>query len=259
MVSGLQLYLDALVRHFEQPAFIREDPVAVVHGFTDPRDQETIGLYAALLAWGRRATVIDKLTDLCERMDFRPYSFVRGFDHARDGHRLATFRHRTFQPDDAFWLTMNLSLLLRRFHTLEAIFRCAHTDKDVGPAIQAFSDAVMRMSDETPPRLQKHLARPKAGSACKRLCMYLRWMVRQGPVDLGLWTCIQPHQLVLPLDIHSGRQARHLGLLSRKGNDWKAALELTEICRSFSPCDPARYDFAFFGLGAYGAPSFLLQ
>lgn len=253
----LKLYLDGLVRHFEQPAFIANDPVAVPHGFSDPRDQEVIGLYAALLAWGRRSTVLAKMADLCERMDYRPYAFVRDFDDARGARRLANFRHRTFQPIDALWLTKNLSVLLERHKSIETLFCSGLPDgsPDVGPAIQAFSEAVLSASPRTPARLRKHLARPLAGSACKRLCMYLRWMVRPLPVDLQIWPRIRKEQLVLPLDVHSGRQARALGLLARRSNDWKAALALTATCKKLCPADPARYDYALFSLGAYGEPT----
>jgi uncharacterized protein (TIGR02757 family) len=125
----------------------------------------------------------------------------------------------------------------------------------VGPAIQGFSETILGIDPDTPARLRKHLARPEAGSACKRLAMYLRWMVRGGgPVDFGLWRRIRPAQLLVPLDTHSGRTARRLGLIrGRKSNDWKAALQLTRRCRPFCPRDPARYDFALFGAGVSGA------
>ena len=248
--------LDRLVAHFETPAFIASDPVSLPHAFDDPRDQEVIGLYAALLAWGRRQTVLDKMAELCERMRFKPFQFVMEFDSRRDADCLDGFRHRTFQPRDALWLTRNLSILLREYGSVERLFsrHISPTEKDVGPAIQGFSDSVMRAHADTPARLQKHLARPESGSACKRINMYLRWMVRPGPVDLGIWTEITPRQLMLPLDVHSGTQARKLGMLTRTYNDWRACVELTEFCRTLCPEDPARYDFAFFSLGMYGDP-----
>ena len=252
--ADLRAYLNRLVARYEQPRFIADDPIAIPHGFDDPRDREVIGLYAALLAWGRRATIMNKLAELCERMRMRPYAFVRDFDPARDAARLDGFKHRTFQPTDAFHLTRSLSALLREHDTLEAAF-ARHLSSDaehIGPTIQGFSTSVMAAVPDIPQRLQKHLARPKTGSACKRLSMYLRWMVRPGPVDFGLWTRISPRQLVLPLDVHTGRQARALGLLSRKQNDWRATLELTTRCRAFDADDPCRYDFALFGSGAYG-------
>ena len=249
----LKAYLDGLVARFEQPAFIPDDPIAIPHGFDDPRDQEVIGLYAAILAWGRRATILNKMEDLCERMRYRPYRFVRDFDEGRDAARLATFKHRTFQPVDALWFTKNLRAALRRHETVERFF-AAHLPEDaadVGAAIQGFSEGMMT-PEGTPARLRKHLARPASGSACKRLCMYLRWMVRSGPVDLGIWPAIRPDQLVLPLDVHSGRQARALNMIARAANDWTAAQELTRHCKRLNPDDPARYDFALFGVGAYG-------
>ena len=125
-----------------------------------------------------------------------------------------------------------------------------HAESTIELAIQQFSDTLLTLVPETPLRT-KHLARPSTGSACKRLAMYARWMTRPGPVDLGLWTNIGLHQLVLPLDVHTGRQARRLGLLTRTQDDWRAVQEVMVKLRTFSSEDPARYDFALFGLGAY--------
>jgi uncharacterized protein (TIGR02757 family) len=250
----LAAYLDQLVRRFEQPDFIPSDPVSIPHAFDDPRDQEIAGLFAALLAWGQRGTVLRKMDELCRRMEYRPSDFIRLYAPERDAERLAGFKHRTFQPADAQWLVHALSAALRRYGTVEAIF-LAHLPSDavhIGPAIQGFSDTLLTILPDTPARLAKHLARPASGSACKRLAMYARWMVRPGPVDLGIWRGIRPDQLILPVDVHSGRQARALGLLHRATDDWRAALELTDACRSLSPEDPCRYDYAFFGAGAYG-------
>jgi uncharacterized protein (TIGR02757 family) len=252
-VAELKAYLDDLVARFERPAFIAEDPISIPHGFDDPRNQEVIGLYAALLAWGQRQTVLNKMAELCERMDYEPFRFVRDFDPERDAAALEGFKHRTFQPIDAFWFTRNLSAALARHGTVENLFadHLPGGADDAGPAIQGFSTTVLNISIDTPERLRKHLARPEAGSACKRLNMYLRWMVRPGPVDLGIWARITPDQLLLPLDVHAGRQARALGFVERKSNDWKAVQRLTAACRKFAPEDPARYDFAFFGPGAH--------
>lgn len=254
--AELKAYLDGLVDRFECRTFIADDPISIPHGFDDPRDQAVIGLYAALLAWGRRQTVLNKMEALCERMDYAPFRFVRDFDPDRDAAALAGFKHRTFQPIDAFWFTRNLSDALREHGTVEGIFadHLAEDAPHAGPAIQGFSTTIMERSERTPQRLQKHLARPDAGSACKRLNMYLRWMVRPGPVDLKVWSRIRPEQLLLPLDVHAGRQARALGFVERKSNDWKAVRRLTEACRLLCPDDPARYDFAFFGVGAHDDP-----
>lgn len=250
---ALKCYLDTLVDEIEKPSFIPSDPVIIPHGFDDPRDQEIIGLYAALLAWGQRATILKKMEELCERMRYRPYEFVLHFG-SREADRLEGFKHRTFQPEDAFWFTRCLSAVLRRYGTLEELFvqflppGAPHT----GAAIEGFSTTLLNIVPDVPARLSKHVARPSTGSACKRLNMYLRWMVRSGPVDLGIWKRIAPSQLLLPLDVHSGRTARALGLLTRPANDWRATLELSEACRQLCPEDPARYDYAFFGSGAAG-------
>lgn len=252
----LKAFLDDLVDRFQHPDFIAPDPIAIPHGFDDPRDQETIGLFAALLAWGRRQTVLDKMEELCDRMSYRPFRFVMDFDPARDARALSGFKHRTFRTEDAVWLTHNLSVLLRQFGSVEKLFsRHLHSDDDaVKLAIEGFSQSAVSAVPGTPIRLAKHLARPGTGSACKRLNMYLRWMVRPAPFDLGIWGAFKTDQLVLPLDVHSGRQARRLGMLNRPANDWRAAIELTECCRTLNASDPCRYDFALFGIGAYDVP-----
>ena len=254
-LSDLKQYLDGLVFRHETADFIDGDPISIPHAFDDPRDQAVIGFYAALLAWGRRDVMLRKLTELCERMDHAPHRFVRTFEDTRDAAALDDFVHRTFQPTDALWLTKNLSAALRQYGSMEQLF-AAHLPTDaspeespVKPMLQGVSTTLLTIHDETPQRLRKHLARPEVGSACKRLNMYLRWMVRPGPVDFGHWTCIDPADLMLPVDVHVGRQARKLGLLTRKSNDWKAVRRLTAVCRHFCPSDPARYDFAFFGVG----------
>jgi uncharacterized protein (TIGR02757 family) len=250
-LSVLQPHLDRLVARYETPAFIENDPISIPHRFDDPRDREVIGLYAATLAWGRRSVILSKLSELCDRMDDRPYAFVRNFDASRDASRLEGFVHRTFQPIDALWFTRALSKALDTYESIEHIFadHLPPAATHVGPAIQGFSETMLSICPDAPERLRKHLARPDARSACKRLNMYLRWMVRPGPVDFGDWSAIHPDQLLLPLDTHAGSQARTLGLTTRKSTDWEAVREVTNACRQMAPADPARYDFALFGAG----------
>jgi len=255
-LSDLKSYLDDLVDRYQRPSFVDDDPISIPHAFDDPRDQEVIGLYAALLAWGRRDVMLRKLTELCERMNHAPYAFVRSFDKSRDASVLDGFVHRTFQSIDAVWLTHNLSAALDRYGSVEGLVEAHLPPPDAQPdtnrvaaGLQGLSTTLATIHDDTPQRLRKHLARPEAGSACKRLNMYLRWMVRSGPVDLGLWTCLDPSELLLPLDVHAGRQVRALGLLDRKTIDWRAVRRVTAVCRDFCPEDPARYDFAFYGIG----------
>ena len=254
-LQDLRQYLDTLVARYEQPDFIDDDPISIPHAFDDPRDQEVIGFYAALLAWGRRDVMLRKLRELCDRMDHRPYAFIRNFDKSADAGALDDFVHRTFQPEDAIWLTHNLHLVLDAHGSMEAFFQAQMPDAHDGASpvtsmLQGVSTTLLNVDPDTPQRLRKHLARPEAGSACKRLNMYLRWMVRSGPVDLGLWDILDPAQLMLPLDVHAGRKVRALGLLERKSNDWTAVRRVTAVCRQFDSSDPARYDFAFYGVGA---------
>ena len=250
--GDLRATLDALAERYERPAFVADDPVSVPRAFDDPADQEVIGLFAALLAWGRRSVILAKLADLVERVDGRPHRFVRDFRAGRDGWRLDGFRHRTFSSADAVALTTALRAALEAHGSLGALFASGLGGAaDVGPGIQRLSDTLLTIAPEAGVR-SKHLARPSTGSACKRLAMYARWMTRPGPVDLGLWRGVRPDQLVIPLDVHTGRQARRLGLLTRRADDWRAVEELTAACRVFDADDPARYDFALFGLGAYG-------
>ncbi len=251
--EALRTWLDELVVRYERPAFVADDPISVPLAFDDPADQEVIGLFAALLAWGRRSVILAKLADLAERMDHRPAAFVRGFQAGRDAGRLAGFAHRTFNADDAVALTLAVQASLDAYGTLGDLFASGLPPDapDIGPAIQTFSDTLGAIVPDVPVR-SKHLARPSTGSACKRIAMYARWMTRPGPVDLGLWAGVGTSRLVVPLDVHTGRQARHLGLLARPTDDWRAVQELTAACRALCPEDPVRYDFALFGLGAYG-------
>lgn len=255
-MTDVHAWLDALARRVEHPSFIGEDPISVPHGFSDPRDQEVIGLFAALLAWGRRATVLNKLADLSHRMGYKPYSFVLHFDEARDASRLEGFVHRTFNDQDAIALVRNLQHLLRTFGSLEAAFLAGWVPgaPHIGEALEAFASRLLTSHPDTPTRLRKHIGRPSTGSACKRMCMYLRWMVRSGPVDLHLWRSIPTSALVLPLDVHSGRVGRALGLLQDRYDRWSAALELTASCRALRPEDPCFYDYALFGAGVLNEP-----
>lgn len=250
--AAFKPWLDALVDRYERPAFIDDDPIGVPRAFETPDDQETIGLFAALLAWGRRSVILSKLAELVDRMDGQPARFIDTFEVGRHGRQLEGFKHRTFQPHDAVALVCAVQAARRQYGSLGALFAqdLQPDTPDIELAIQTFSDTLLTLVPEAPLRT-KHLARPSTGSACKRLAMYARWMTRPGPVDLGLWTDVGPHQLVLPLDVHTGRQARRLGLLRRPQDDWRAVQEVMETLRTLCHEDPARYDFALFGLGVY--------
>lgn len=188
-----------------------------------------------------------------ERMDAAPYAFVTGASEA-ELKRLDSFVHRTFNGIDCRAMVLALRRVYREAGGLEAIFSqgVAASDTDVKNGIISARTALLAYAD-FPPRTHKHLANPAKGSSAKRINMFLRWMVRRDGrgVDFGLWSGIRADQLICPLDVHTGNVGRILGLITRKQNDWKTALALTEALRTFCPEDPVRYDYSLFGLGIY--------
>lgn len=207
-----------------------------------------------MLAWGRRATILDKGAQLIERLDGRPYKYIVEADTC-DPAPLLDWKHRTFNFEDTQYFLQWLRWYYRRHDSLEDAFaRYLHPDdEDVEPALRGFHELFFSLPD-APQRTRKHVATPARKSRCKRLCMFLRWMVRTDDrgVDFGQWSRIRPAQLCVPLDVHVERVARALGLLERKQNDWMAVQELTRRLRRFDAEDPAKYDFALFGMGVEG-------
>lgn len=253
--------LDEAAYRFETPEFLSEDPLGIPHEFDAPEDVALAGFFSATLAWGHRKSIIRSCQGLLDRMDQSPAAFVREADES-DLRRLDGFVHRTFQGEDARRFVLCLRSLapdggLRG--VMETVFQGAPDTvgcpgvPDAGMALNAFKARFFR--DCPAGRTNKHVADPLKGSAAKRLCMFLRWMVRSNHrgVDLGLWTGISPSALRLPLDVHTGNVARELGLLHRKTNDWQATEEVTTVLRMLDPDDPTRYDFALFGMGVTGA------
>ncbi len=251
MRTELREFLDAAFDHYNRPGFIEDDPVSIPHRFSRKEDIEIMGFWSAMLAWGQRKTIIRKSEALIELMEGRPYEFIVGHREA-DRRRFLAFKHRTFQPTDTLYFLTFLQYHFRRHDSLEDAFArfLRPEDDTVEPALTGFHRYFFSLPD-APLRTRKHVATPARRSSCKRLNMFLRWMVRQDErgVDFGCWTRIQPRQLVIPLDVHVERVARRLGLLTRKQTDWRAALELTAQLRAFAPEDPVKYDFALFGMG----------
>ncbi len=253
--------LDEAADRYEQPDFLEADPLGIPHRFSAPEDIATAGFFAATLAWGNRASIIRSCDNLLDRMDGAPAAFVREASD-RDLAVLDGFVHRTFQSEDAKRFVRCLRSL-ERDGGLEGAFTAAFAGQDgtgIGTGVPDMGAALHRFklrffADEAPDRTVKHVADPAKGSAAKRLCMYLRWMVRSNHrgVDFGLWNGIPSSALRLPLDVHTASVSRALGLLQRKGNDWKAVEEVTEALRWLDAEDPVRYDFALFGMGVNGA------
>lgn len=247
----LQKLLDESADRFNHPSFIAPDPISIPHQFTAQADREIMGFWVAILAWGQRVTIIKKALDLIDRMDGAPYDFIVHHQEA-DRKRFLDFKHRTFQPLDTLYFLEFLQQYYRNHPSLEDAFAryLSPEAEHVGPALLGFHDLFFSLPN-APQRTRKHIATPARKSSCKRLNMFLRWMVRKDDrgVDFGCWSRISPRQLLMPLDVHVDRVARQLGLLRRKQRDWLAVLELTEAVRKFDPDDPTRYDFALFGLG----------
>ena len=253
-VQQLKSFLDEKVEKYNQPSFIPNDPVSIPHLFSKQQDIEISGFWAAVLAWGQRKTIINKCRELFALMDWAPHDFM--LHHQEDDlKRFLHFKHRTFNATDTLYFIEFLSWYYRRYHSLEEGFaqHLSPNDAHVGPGLTGFHNLFFSLPD-APQRTRKHVATPARKAACKRLLMFLRWMVRQDQkgVDFGIWKKIKPAQLICPCDVHVDRVGRKLGLISRKQTDWLTALELTENLRLLDPLDPVKYDFALFGLGVEG-------
>lgn len=244
----LKSFLDQKYHAYAQASFLATDPIQIPHRFSDLRDIEIAGLFAAMFAWGQRKTIINKCNELLTRMDEAPFAFVM---HAtkREKKGLAGFAHRTFNDQDVLHILNGLHAAYAIHDSLEALFIPHENANAVKAGISAFRAHFEKCG--APPRTLRHLPDPERGSAAKRLNMYLRWMVRNDTVDFGIWKRISPAVLHCPLDVHSGRVARALGLLKRTQNDWLAVEELSVALRKMDPEDPVKYDFALFGLGVF--------
>ena len=250
-MKNLQSYLDAQVEKYNRPDFITGDPISIPHRFSKLQDKEIIGFWTAMLAWGQRKTIINSANKLIELTDSAPHDFILNHTE-KDRARFLDFKHRTFQPTDTLWFLEFLQRYYRKNTSLETAFSRHLTAKEVTveKALRGFHDLFFA-DENAPQRTRKHIATPARKSSCKRLNMFLRWMVREDDkgVDFGLWKSIKPAQLLIPLDVHVDRVARRLGLLQRKQTDWLSVLELTENLRKFDAEDPVKYDFALFGAG----------
>ncbi len=248
--TELKEFLEAKVTSYNQPTFVASDPIQIPHRFTKKEDVEISAFLTATIAWGNRKSIIRNATLLMELLDNSPYEFVRGHTDG-DLKSLKKFVHRTFNGDDLVCFVRGLRHIYSYHAGPESLFASHATATSLQPGITAFRNLFFEI--DHPSRSRKHISDPARGSAAKRINMYLRWMVRQDShgVDFGLWKSIPPRLLSCPLDVHSGRVARSLGLLLRKQNDAKAVEELDNSLRLLDPEDPVKYDYALFGLGAF--------
>ncbi|MBL7950198.1 MAG: TIGR02757 family protein [Flavobacteriales bacterium] len=265
-IHALKPLLDEAYERHAHPGFIHADPIHIPKGFADRRDAELIGFLVATIAWGQRKTIIANARTLVRLMDEAPHDFVTNASDT-ELERLQRFVHRTFNGTDLGYFIRALRHLYTTYGGLEEAFMPAARVKAQarsranatafeakGPWLAAEGIALFKerfFEIDHPARTRKHVADPAKGSNAKRINMYLRWMVRPNDrgVDLGLWQRITPADLMVPLDVHTGRVARELGLLKRTQDDWKAVEELTTALRQFDPLDPVKYDIALFGIG----------
>jgi uncharacterized protein (TIGR02757 family) len=272
--KDLRAFLDKKVAEYNRASFIANDPISIPHEYTLQQDIEIAAFFTAIFSWGNRTTIIRKSQELMQLMDRSPYQFVLQHEE-KDLQRFLDFRHRTFNATDLLYFIAFFRFHYNNYPSLEDAFLLPWEgdgtrgngggQKDVAGQIAGTRHAGWRAeqalsafyhyffsADEAPPRTAKHIASPEKHSACKRINMFLRWMVRRDDkgVDFGIWRRIPAARLICPLDLHVARVARRFGLLDRKPSDWLAAIELTDHLRLLDPKDPTKYDFALFGLGA---------
>jgi uncharacterized protein (TIGR02757 family) len=253
-------FLDAKVEQYNHPGFIENDPISIPHLFTKKQDIEIMGFWAAMLAWGQRKTIINKCKELISLMDNAPHDFIIHHQE-KDLKRFLNFKHRTFNATDTLYFIHFFREFYLKYESLEEAFMQSSVFKSHSSNLEDcrlgtedllnnFRNNFFSLPD-FPQRTKKHVTSPEQNSTCKRLNMFLRWMVRKdnAGVDFGVWSKIKMPDLMCPLDLHVDRVSRKLGLIERKQTDWKTTVELTEKLKELDPLDPAKYDFALFGLG----------
>ncbi|MEO8171826.1 MAG: TIGR02757 family protein [Sediminibacterium sp.] len=251
--ASLKKFFDEKVMRYNQPSFVNDDPVCIPHLFTKQPDIEIAGLFAAVFAWGNRTTIINKSKELMKLMGDAPHDFCLHHSE-KDLQSLVQFKHRTFNTTDLLYFIGFLKYHYSYHKSLEDAFlkipRGYNEDEKIEQSLIHFHNYFFSL-EHVPNRTKKHIATPYKGSTCKRLNMYLRWMVRKDKhgVDFGIWKRIKPSELICPIDLHVARVAKRFDLLHRKQIDWQAAVELTRYLRTLDPTDPVKYDFALFGLG----------
>jgi len=254
-IIELKDFLDGKVDLYNRADFIPLDPISIPHQFSRKQDIEIAGFFAATLAWGQRVTIINKCKELLSMMGNTPHDFMLSHTLS-DLKPFEKFKHRTFNATDALYFIESLSTYYKKHNSLENAFVgtqeqiLKNPEFPIEAGLINFHNTFFSLRDY-PKRTIKHVSTPTRKSACKRLSMYLRWMVRHDHkgVDFGIWNKISPSQLVCPCDVHVERVARKLKLIGRKGMNWQTALELTNNLRKLDAEDPVKYDFALFGLG----------
>ena len=247
--SDLKIFLDEKSAQYNCKSFIKTDPIQVPHTFFKKEDIEISAFLTSIISWGLRKTIIKNSYFMMELLDGSPYDFIINAKESEISK--LNFKHRTFNEIDLRYFIKALKTIYTNHGGLESVFKPNKKEKDIHYTIHTFKKIFFNTIH--PLRTTKHIADPFKGSACKRINMFLRWMVRDdlSGVDFGVWKNIKPSILSCPLDIHSGNVARKLGLLKRKQNDHQAVLELDRNLRDLNSKDPVKYDYALFGLGVF--------
>lgn len=250
MIPQVKSLLEKKYLEYATEEFIALDPVQIPHYFSKKEDIEIAGFLAASIAWGQRPVILKNAKTILSFMDYDPHQFILHHTNA-DLIVFNNFRHRTMLAEDIKFFITSLKNIYQNHGGLEQVFINGFKKGSVKESINELNSVFF--SIEHPNRTRKHISNPAKNSAAKRLNMFLRWMVRQdhSSIDFGVWKTIPSSQLMIPLDVHTARNARHLGLLHRKSNDWKAVEELTHNLRYFDANDPVKYDYALFGMGIY--------
>lgn len=246
--TELKNFLNKKSAQYNTLSFIKKDPISIPHQFTNPKDIEIMGFLAATLSWGQRKTIIAKCNDIIERMAGKPYDFVMNHSD-EDLQRLEGFKHRTFNDTDLLYFIDYFKRHYSKHESLESAFIPESGFTSIKDSLIYFEEEFFN-HENAPKRTKKHVATPARKSACKRLNMFLRWMVRKDKngVDFGIWNKIPMSELICPIDLHVERTARKLMLITRKPIDWQTAIELTESLKKLDDQDPVKYDYALFGL-----------
>ncbi len=249
-ILNIKDLLDEKHLKYNNRSFIENDPISIPHLFTKKEDIEIAAFLAATIAWGNRKSIITNANKLMQWMDHAPHDFI--LNHSKKELKpFEKFVHRTFNGTDCIFFLSSLKNIYTNHKDLEAVFKNVIEKDDLNLKHNIVSFRNLFLETKHFSRSEKHISDPSKKSSAKRLCMFLRWMVRDDKkgVDFGIWKSISPKDLCLPLDVHTGNVSRTLGLLKRTQNDWQAVEEITEVLRQLDPNDPIKYDFSLFGIG----------
>ncbi|WP_442784939.1 TIGR02757 family protein [Chryseobacterium sp. MYb264] len=244
----LKVFLDEKADQYNDPEFIDNDPIQIPHRFSLKQDIEIAGFLAATISWGNRKSIINSAEKMLDIMGNSPYDFVMNYSEKELDDIRDQSIHRTFNGEDFSYFISQFNRIYTENNTLENLFKVNDSEINFSHAIERFRTQFLGIEKH---RTHKHVSSPYKNSSTKRIIMFLRWMVRKDKrgVDFGIWESINQRNLSIPLDVHTGNISRKLGLITRTQNDWKTVEELDLVIRQFDAEDPAKYDFALFGLG----------